>query len=199
MGTSQKTGQVVDRTGIGTGPKNKPENKPENGPENGPEKGQRDGQRGRCFYLSINAIPAERIEEGVRILAETIRELTSGYMETLDRAEGELLDGTTLRDRMSGLNILGINSLGEPYEITLHPDGTMTGIANRGTPAEEKDDGIWYVKGDFWVRKWNNWSYGRESASRVVIRGSEIKWFRESGRLLDNAVIFQPTEPADSA
>lgn len=144
----------------------------------------------RTFCLSINAIAEEVIEEGVEVLAQTIRELESGHIETLDNCGGDILDGEEVRARMSGLNILGINSLGEPYEIIPHPDGTLTGIANRGTPLEEKDTGIWYVKDDFWIRKWDNWCYGRESASRVVIRGKVIKWYRKTGRLLDSAIIF---------
>ena len=144
----------------------------------------------RTFCLSINAISEEVIEEGVEVLAQTIREMESGHIETLDNCDGDILYGAGVRAGMSGLNILGVNSLGEPYEIIPHPDGTLTGIANRGTPLEEKDTGIWYVKDDFWIRKWDNWCYGRESATRVVIKGKVIKWYRETGRLLDSAIIF---------
>ena len=145
---------------------------------------------GHAFHLSIQAIPFRLIEEGVDILAKTMLESLSGKLESIDDVAADVLSSEQIVPRMAGLKFLGRNPLGEPYEITLHDDGSMSGVANRDTPDVEFDQGRWWTNEDLWFRQWDNWNFGRKAAFRIAIQGRVIKWIRPNGTILHSAIIL---------
>ena len=72
---------------------------------------------------------------------------------------------------------------GEPVEIHLHADGSMTGHA--GLAGEDRDYGRWWLDGDRYVRQWQRWSYAEPASYAVVLDGERIKFYLESGFIED--------------
>lgn len=72
---------------------------------------------------------------------------------------------------------------GEPVEIHLHADGSMTGRA--GFAGEDRDYGRWWLEGDRYVRQWQRWSYAEPASYAVVLDGERIKFYLESGFIED--------------
>jgi GntR family transcriptional regulator/MocR family aminotransferase len=72
---------------------------------------------------------------------------------------------------------------GEPVEIHLHADGSMTGRA--GFAGEDRDYGRWWLDGDRYVRQWQRWSYAEPASYAVVLDGDRIKFYLESGFIED--------------
>ncbi|WP_346837875.1 PLP-dependent aminotransferase family protein [Microbulbifer sp. SAOS-129_SWC] len=144
-----------------------------------------------CNALRIGfaAIDAERIEAGVRILAQLINGEVSQGEETLPTARGRRLYAADLRNEFPGAVLLGTNALGESYRVQLMADGTMLGYSRNDVDVDETDTGRWWLDGDMWVRQWRNWSYGRKASFHVVIDEHRIKWFGETGQLIDTGLL----------
>lgn len=143
------------------------------------------------FRLGITALPIERIRDGVAALAETIREMMVGDIQSLDRLGKKWLSGRALKKRMSGTTLLYKTVYGDPCTIDLFGDGQMIGRA--GYANEDRDVGRWWVEGDLWCRQWKVWAYGEVSRLLTRIEGDRIQWFRaegpDAGRLVDSAVL----------
>ncbi|MFC6977759.1 PLP-dependent aminotransferase family protein [Microbulbifer taiwanensis] len=139
--------------------------------------------------LGFAAIEADKIEAGVRILAQLINGEVSETEETLSEACGRRLNAEALQKEFSGSVLLGTNTLGESYRIQLMADGTMLGYSRNDVDVDETDTGRWWLQGDLWVRQWRNWSYGRKASFYVVADGHRIKWFNEEGKLIDSAIL----------
>ncbi len=58
---------------------------------------------------------------------------------------------------------------GEPVEIHLHADGSMSGRA--GFAGEDRDYGRWWLDGDRYVRQWQRWSYAETASYAIVLDG----------------------------
>lgn len=145
------------------------------------------GDRSRnCFRMGVTSIPKENIREGVEKLHGLMLELTSREEEFLDDAP-DLLKGIDLRDKMSGATWIYKTVYGDPCTIELHEDGRMTGRA--GHANEEHDEGHWWVEGDLWCRKWNEWAYGEESRYYLALNGRHIRIYNTEKRLVDSALI----------
>ena len=144
---------------------------------------------GDAVRLGFSAIEADKIESGVRILAQLIHGELQSEEETLECASGQRLSAADLQQKMPGAIFLGTNTLGESYRIELKPDGTMLGYSRNDVDMDETDTGRWWLVGDHWVRQWRTWSYGRKASFFVVTEGHRIKWFNEQGTLIDAAVI----------
>ncbi|QKX16952.1 PLP-dependent aminotransferase family protein [Microbulbifer sp. YPW1] len=144
---------------------------------------------GSAVRLGFSAIDADRIEGGVRVLAQLINGELQAEEETLDIASGRRLSAKELQSEMPGAIFLGTNTLGESYRIELKPDGTMLGYSRNDVEMDETDTGRWWLDGDQWVRQWRTWSYGRRASFHVVTDGHRIKWFNETGKLIDAAII----------
>lgn len=139
------------------------------------------------FRLGVTSLDESRIRAGVSALANVIRDLSAGRVETLDSCRGEHLRGALLRSRLSGATLRFNTVYGDPASICLYTDGRMQGWA--GYANEDVDQGQWWVDGDLWFRRWDSWSYGKTLGLAVVIDGSEIKWFNPEGQLIDAAHI----------
>ncbi|WP_160151610.1 PLP-dependent aminotransferase family protein [Microbulbifer sp. ALW1] len=144
---------------------------------------------GSAVRLGFSAIDAGKIEGGVKILASLINGELQAEEETLESASGRRLSAAELQQEMPGAVFLGTNTLGESYRIELKPDGTMLGYSRNDVEMDETDMGRWWLDGDRWVRQWRNWSYGRRASFFVVTDGHRIKWFNDSGLLIDAAII----------
>jgi len=142
-----------------------------------------------ALRLGFAAIDAERIEAGVRILAQLINGEVSHGEETLQTASGRRLYAADLRAEFPGAVLLGTNALGESYRVQLLADGSMLGYSRNDVDMDETDTGRWWLDGDMWVRQWRNWSYGRKASFHVVIDEHRIKWFGESGQLIDTGLL----------
>jgi GntR family transcriptional regulator / MocR family aminotransferase len=142
-----------------------------------------------CFRMGVSAIPADRIRAGVAELAAVVRELTEGATEHLDGCAGRRLLAGDLRELLPGASMTTKRVYGEPLEIRWGADGTMTGCA--GIRGEDHDAGRWWVDGDRYVRQWNRWSYGEIASYAIVLDGSRLKFYLESGRIEDT-LTFHP-------
>lgn len=144
---------------------------------------------GSAVRLGFSAIEAGKIEAGVKLLAKLINGELQAEEESLESASGRRLFAADLQREMPGAIFLGTNTLGESYRIELKPDGTMLGYSRNDVEMDETDMGRWWLDGDQWVRQWRNWSYGRKANFFVVADGHRIKWFNETGKLIDAAII----------
>ncbi|MBB5211432.1 PLP-dependent aminotransferase family protein [Microbulbifer hydrolyticus] len=144
---------------------------------------------GSAVRLGFSAIDADKIEPGIKVLAQLINGELRAEEETLATANGRRLSVRELKQEMPGAVFLGTNTLGESYRIELMPDGTMLGYSRNDVEVDETDTGRWWLDGDQWVRQWRNWSYGRKASFYVVTDGHRIKWFNEAGKLIDTAII----------
>jgi GntR family transcriptional regulator / MocR family aminotransferase len=142
-----------------------------------------------CFRMGVSAIPADRIRAGVAELAAVVRELTEGATEHLDGCPGRRLLADDLREMLPGASMTTKRVYGEPLEIRWGADGTMTGCA--GIRGEDHDAGRWWIDGDRYVRQWNRWSYGEIASYAIVLDGSRLKFYLESGRIEDT-LTFHP-------
>lgn len=142
-----------------------------------------------ALRLGFAAIEADKIESGIKILAQLIGGKISDSEETLENASGRRLSATDLQAEFPGAVLLGTNTLGESYRIQLMQDGTMLGYSRNDVDVDETDTGRWWLQGDLWVRQWRNWSYGRKASFYVVADGHRIKWFNEDGKLIDTAIL----------
>ncbi|MDO8861596.1 PLP-dependent aminotransferase family protein [Haliea sp. E1-2-M8] len=143
-----------------------------------------------CFRLGLTSLDESQIRAGMAELAAVIRDLSGAHAETLDNARGERVSGALLRSRLAGAELHFTTVYGDPARIRLHPDGTMSGQA--GYAGEDCDQGVWWVEEDFWLRRWEQWSYGKTLALYVVIDGNQIKWFDRERQLVDAAHIQWP-------
>lgn len=152
------------------------------------------GPASNHFRMGVTAIPAGKIREGVAILAEVIRSLTQPGLDQLDPAARAWMEGETLRARMSGAKLLCRTAYGDPYEVDVLADGRLIGKA--GYAHEDCDVGEWWMEGDFWCRRWTEWSYGETARFLTVIEGDQIRWYR-SDRLLFNRGVIKPNAATD--
>jgi GntR family transcriptional regulator/MocR family aminotransferase len=145
-----------------------------------------------CFRLGVSGIPEDRIRTGVSKLAAVVRELTGGATEHLDHCKGRRLLAADLQSLLPGASMRTTRVYGEPLEIRLHTDGTMSGCA--GFVGEDRDTGRWWLEGDRYVRQWQRWSYGEPASYAIVLEGDRIKFYLESG-YIEDSLVFQPRPP----
>ncbi|WP_374570647.1 PLP-dependent aminotransferase family protein [Phenylobacterium sp.] len=146
------------------------------------------------FRMGVTAIAAGNIRDGVAILAEVIRSLTQPSLDQLDPQAHAWMDGDALRTKMSGAKLLCRTAYGDPYEVDVLPDGRLIGKA--GYAHEDCDVGSWWMEGDFWCRRWKEWSYGETARFLTVVEGDQIRWYR-SDRLLFNRGVIKPNAATD--
>jgi GntR family transcriptional regulator/MocR family aminotransferase len=140
-----------------------------------------------CFRMGVTGVPAERIPEGVGILAEVLRSLDEPFVDRLDLKAPSWLSGDELWACMSGSKLLCRTAYGDPYEVDVREDGALVGRA--GYAHEDCDTGRWWVEGDYWCRQWSSWAYGETARFLTVIEGAEIKWYRSDLVLFNRGVI----------
>ena len=150
-----------------------------------------------CFRLGVSAIPADRIRAGVAELAGVVRELTAGATEHLDNCRGRRLLAEDIRAMLPGASMTTKRVYGEPLEIRWGADGAMTGRAGLG--GEDQDSGRWWLDGDRYVRQWNRWSYGETASYALVLDGSCLKFYLESGHIEDTLTFHPRMEEGASA
>ena len=90
---------------------------------------------------------------------------------------------------MSGVRLLYNTVYGEPCTLELRADGSMAGVAGAG--GEDCDQGRWWIEGDLWCRQWQQWAYGEAAAFSIVIDSDQLRWYSETGMLVDTAVIIR--------
>lgn len=145
------------------------------------------GPASNQFRMGVTAIPVGKVREGVAILAEVIRSLTQPRLDQLDPEAHGWVDGAALRTLMSGAKLLCRTAYGDPYEVDVLPDGRLIGKA--GYAHEDCDVGSWWMEGDFWCRRWTEWSYGETARFLTVIEGDQIRWYRSDRLLFNRGVI----------
>ncbi|VAV87987.1 Transcriptional regulator, GntR family domain / Aspartate aminotransferase [hydrothermal vent metagenome] len=146
------------------------------------------------FRLGISGIPEDKIRDGVAAFA-------SAFRQTMDPAPSETrydaakaLRGSAIKRACAGATLLCKTVYGDPCTIVLNRNGEMTGRA--GFANEDRDQGKWWVDGDFWCRQWSEWSYGEVGRFRVVLSGDRIEWLHEDGHLVDWAILVRrPKKP----
>ncbi|MDF2179039.1 PLP-dependent aminotransferase family protein [Aliiglaciecola sp. CAU 1673] len=135
-----------------------------------------------CFRMGVTSISADRIKEGVRRLAQLIRELVADHEENLSNAKGRLLSQAELEKRLPGMTLCCEMVYGVPCEIRLLADGRMQGETGGYNP--EADTGRWWVKDGMYYRQWQLWGYGETHGYYVIVDGTQMKWFDADYRLV---------------
>ncbi|MEJ8566570.1 PLP-dependent aminotransferase family protein [Elongatibacter sediminis] len=143
-----------------------------------------------CFRMGVTSIPEKRIREGVERLRELMWELSKVEGTQLDPDDPHLLRGDELQSAMSGATLIYRTVYCDPCVIELRRNGSMAGRA--GAANEDCDEGRWWCEGDLWHRQWQRWAYGEESAYHVTLDGQHIRWYNDSGRLVDEAILHRP-------
>jgi GntR family transcriptional regulator/MocR family aminotransferase len=141
------------------------------------------------FRMGVTGIPQERIREGVSVLAQVVQSLTQPGQDRLDPACPSWMAGPDLRALIAGARLLCRTAYGDPYEVDVLPDGRLVGRA--GYANEDCDVGTWWMEGDYWCRRWTEWSYGDTARFLTVVEGDQIRWYR-SDHLLFNRGIIKP-------
>jgi GntR family transcriptional regulator/MocR family aminotransferase len=135
-----------------------------------------------CFRMGITSIPNDRIQEGVKKLAQLIYQLTADYEENLSNAKGRLLDNCALKKLLPGLILETQMVYGVPCTIELCTDGTM--IGNTGGKDHEEDIGRWWIENGVYYRQWNLWVYGEIKGYYVIMDDDIMKWFDQNNRFV---------------
>lgn len=144
-----------------------------------------DGREALC--MGVTGIPAERIREGVRILARLVRgDLAPASRRLGDEAIAPL-DGKALRRAMAGSALLYSTVYGEPCTLEIHADGSLAGTA--GYTDEDCDQGHWWIEDGRWYRQWRSWAYGEASGFTVVLDGDQVRFYGDDGLLVDTALL----------
>ena len=146
-----------------------------------------DDPPGNLFRLSVTGLPVEQIRPGVALLAELIHEMKGGRRER----RAPPLRQPELGRALTGAVLLYKTVYGDPCTIELLPGGLMRGRA--GFAAEDCDEGRWWLEGDLWCRRWDQWAYGETSQYEIAIDGPTIRWIRPGGREVDSAVYIAPS------
>jgi GntR family transcriptional regulator/MocR family aminotransferase len=148
-----------------------------------------------CFRMGVTSIPTDRIQEGVKKLAELIYKLTENYEENLSNAKGRLLCHLELEQVLPDIKLECQMVYGVPCIIELRSDGVMFGHTGGKDP--ENDIGRWWIENGIYYRKWNLWSYGEVKGYYIIIDGNEMKWFDKNNRLARQLVIKDHKENLD--
>ena len=140
-----------------------------------------------CFRMGITSIPNDRIQEGVKKLAQLIYQLTADYEENLINAKGRLLDDAALKKLLPGIILETQMVYGVPCTIELCVDGTMTGYIE--DKDHEEDIGRWWIEDGIYYRQWNLWVYGEVKGYYVILDNDIMKWFDQNNRFVRELVI----------
>jgi GntR family transcriptional regulator/MocR family aminotransferase len=139
------------------------------------------------FRLGVTSLPARAIRSGIAKLAKVIETLDAGAFSSEVADKKKWLSSRSLRAKLGGAILLSKTVYGDPCTIELHADGRMSGRA--GYAGEDHDEGQWWIEGDTWYRKWQNWAFGETLGFHVHIEGDHISWLNEAGMIMDTAVI----------
>lgn len=139
------------------------------------------------FRMGVTGIPTDKIREGVAVLAQVVKSLTQPGLDRLDPAARAWMPGEPLRALMSGAKLLCRTVYGDPYEVDVLPDGRLVGRA--GYAHEDCDVGVWWMEGDYWCRRWTEWSYGETARFLTVVEGDQIRWYRDDHLLFNRGII----------
>jgi GntR family transcriptional regulator / MocR family aminotransferase len=142
-----------------------------------------------CFRMGVSGIKEDRIRAGVAKLAAVVREFTEGATEHLDNCAGRRLLGPEMRTLLPGASIRTKRVYGEPLEIRWNAFGTMSGTA--GVNGEDQDSGRWWIEDDRYIRQWQRWSYGEPASYALVLDGTRLKFYLESG-YIEDSLTFMP-------
>ncbi|WP_304166894.1 PLP-dependent aminotransferase family protein [Phenylobacterium aquaticum] len=140
-----------------------------------------------CFRMGVTGIPRARIREGVAVLAQVVQSLTQPRLDRLDPARPTWLAGGDLQALIAGAKLLCRTAYGDPYEVDVLPDGRLVGKA--GYAHEDCDVGAWWMEGDYWCRRWTEWSYGETARFLTVVEGDQIRWYRDDHLLFNRGII----------
>jgi len=152
-----------------------------------------DGEPRYGFRLGVSCIDVAKIRPGLERLASLINEMLSGFRESLDNASGQRLDGGEIAAIMPGSALVGITAYGDPYTVRIHAGGRID-IQYQNT-AQDTDTGRWWIEGDRWCRQFTRSTYGEARGFYVMLDDTTIKWFDDSGYLIDTELFIQNYEP----
>jgi GntR family transcriptional regulator/MocR family aminotransferase len=144
-------------------------------------------QRRNMFRLGVTSLPADKIRPGIELLSKVMRSLGAESGNENNQPHEEWLDEHKLRKAVTGATLLYKTVYGEPCTIEIKADGTLRGRA--GYANEDRDEGVWRIEGDLWIRRWKNWAYGEEAAFHVAVSGDNLHWLNKSGEKVDSALI----------
>jgi GntR family transcriptional regulator/MocR family aminotransferase len=139
------------------------------------------------FRMGVTSIPADQIRDGVERLRELMWDMTSGEADFLEQDDPNLLRGEQLQKVLSDSTWIYKTVYGDPTTIELHHDGTLSGRA--GHANEDVDEGQWWIEGDLWCRRWNQWAYGEPGRYYISMNGQHLKFYNTEKRQIDSAII----------
>lgn len=148
---------------------------------------QRNGAN--AFRMGVSSLPLARIRAGVAELAKVIHELTDPALDRLDERTSTWLTADELAATMPNTTLLCRTAYGDPYSVEVHADGRLVGKA--GYAHEDCDVGVWWIEGDHWCRRWQNWSYGETAKFLTVLEGDQIRWYKDDLILFNRGIIIR--------
>lgn len=100
-------------------------------------------------------------------------------------AQAQTLDASAAKAVMSGANITGTNSFGNPYSVTFNSNGTIDGVA--GLNNEFKDTGSWWMDGNKFCRKYKAWLEAKAECFGISTESGNVRFHNASGKVIDTA------------
>jgi GntR family transcriptional regulator/MocR family aminotransferase len=145
------------------------------------------------FRLSINCIDLDQIRPGLTELSKLIKEMLSGFRETLNSATGERLSSSEIESVFPGSALLGTTAYGDAYTVQIHEGGVIDIVYDNA--AGDTDSGRWWVENNQWWRQFSKSTYGEPRGFYVVLQENMIKWFDDDGDLVDTEVFIRGFHP----
>ena len=142
------------------------------------------------FRLGVTGLPADRIREGIAALSDAMH--AASERVSVPTGAQTFMTGPDISGALSGTTLHYKTVYGEPCTIRLESDGTMFG--QTGWAGEDTDTGRWWIEGDKWFRQWGRWAFAETLGFHVVIKGNQLSWLDDSGRVMDTAIISTPSE-----
>lgn len=144
-------------------------------------------QQRNMFRLGVTSLPVEKIRPGIALLSQAMRDLGAERGGAEYEPQDKWLNESALRKAVTGATLLYKTVYGEPCTIEIMADGTLRGRA--GYASEDRDEGVWRIDGDRWIRRWRNWAYGEEAAFHIAVSGDTLYWLNQAGERVDSALI----------
>ena len=95
------------------------------------------------------------------IMAAAMASVAAAAAQAQGKPAGAL-NGAAIKKYFSSTRIYGTTPSGKTWLIDFRPDGTFTGVVNRG-----QDIGKWWVEGDTLCRSWTAWAKQQDGHSKV--------------------------------
>ncbi len=139
------------------------------------------------FRISVTAVPADNIRQGVRIIADYIQQKRKTSGRHLYKDTNTMIPGNEIEKKIRGKQIICKSLYGDNYVMEALSNGDLQGHLTYYD--DEYDQGRWWIEENFWCRKWNSWAFGEIGKYLISIKNNQIFWHDENGLLVDSGFL----------